>query len=103
MNKGFLYEAAVASSLRQCGIKPYFFRKPSGLEIDFVIDWKGCPTMVEVKARDGRAKAAKTVLSHPEHYGKTRLLKLGSMNVGEEGGVLSMPSYLAFALGRASF
>lgn len=103
MNKGFLYEAAVASSLRQCGIKPYFFRKPSGLEIDFVIDWKGCPTMVEVKARDGRAKAAKTVLSHPEHYGKTRLLKLGSMNVGEEGGILSMPYYLTFALGRTSF
>lgn len=59
--------------------------------------------MVEVKARDGRAKAAKIVLSHPDHYGKTRLIKMGSMNTGEENGVLSMPYYLAFALGRTSF
>ncbi len=103
MDKGFLYEAAVASSLHKAGLKPYFFRKPSGLEIDFVIDYHGCATMVEVKARDGRAKAAKTVLSHPEHYGKTRLIKMGSMNIGEENGVLSMPYYLAFALGRTSF
>ena len=70
MNKGFLYEAAVASSLRQCGIKPYFFRKQSGLEIDFVIDYHSCATMIEAKARNGLTKAAKTVLAHPDHYGR---------------------------------
>lgn len=69
----------------------------------YCIDYHGCATMIEAKARNGRAKAAKTVLGHPEHYGKTRLLKLGSMNLGEEGGILSMPSYLSFALGRTSF
>ena len=103
MNKGFLYEAAVASSLHKAGLKPYFFRKPSGLEIDFVIDYHGCATMIEAKARNGLAKAAKTILSHPDHYGKTRLIKMGSMNIGEEDGILSMPYYLAFALGRTSF
>lgn len=103
MNKGFLYEAAVASSLHKAGLKPYFFRKPSGLEIDLVIDCHGCATMIEAKARNGLAKAAKTVLAHPDHYGKTRLIKMGSMNIGEKNGVLSMPYYLAFALGRTSF
>ena len=103
MNKGFLYEAAVASSLHKAGLKPSFFRKPSGLEIDFVIDYHGCATMIEANARNGLAKAAKTVLAHPDHYGKTRLIKMGNTNIGEENGVLSMPYYLAFALGRTSF
>ena len=56
--------------------------------------------MIEVKARNGLAKAAKTVLAHPDHCGKTHLIKMGSMNLGEEDGILSMPYYLVFALGR---
>lgn len=102
MNKGFLYEAAVNPSIPKAGLKPYFFRKPNGIEIDFVIDYHSCAIMIEAKARNGLAKAAKTVLARPDHYGKTRLIKMGNMNIGEKNGVLSMPYYLAFALGRTS-
>lgn len=99
-NKGNLFESAVADALHKAGVPLYCFRKSSGLEIDFVIEYQGSSALVEVKARNGNAKSAKTVLAHPEHYGKTRLIKIGSGNVSYENGILSMPHYLAFLLGR---
>ena len=99
-NKGKLFEAAVADALYKAGLPLYFFQKPSGLEIDFVIEYQGGSTLIEAKARNGNAKSAKTVLSHPEHYGKTSLIKIGAGNIYFENGILSIPHYLTFLLGR---
>lgn len=99
-NKGALFEAIIFDSLNKAGFDTFYFAKESGLEIDFVINYKGCATLIEAKAKTGNAKSSKTVLSHPEHYGKTKLIKIGDYNVGEEGDILTIPHYLTFALGK---
>ncbi len=100
---GALYEALVFDSLHKAGIEPYYFRKESGLEIDFVISYKGYATLVEVKTKTGNTKASKTVMNHPEHYGRTKLIKIGDYNVSEEGDIITIPHYLVFALGKEKY
>lgn len=98
--KGAIYESIVYDSLNKAGFDVFYFSKESGLEIDFVISYKGCSTLIEAKAKTGNTKSSKTVMSHPEHYGKTKLIKIGDYNIGEEGNVLTIPHYLTFALGK---
>ncbi len=98
--KGAIYEALVFDSLSKAGIETYYFSKESGLEIDFVICYKGNATLVESKAKTGNTKSSKTVMNHPEHYGKTKLIKIGDYNISEEGDILTIPHYLTFALGK---
>ena len=48
-------------------------------------------------------KSAKTVLSHPDHYGETKLILIKDSNLGMKDGVLIIPHYLAsFLLPRSS-
>ena len=98
--KGAIYEAIVFDSLNKADIDTYYFAKDSGLEIDFVICYEGESSLLEVKARDGNAKAAKTVMKHPDHYGKTQLIKIGDYNIGFENNFLTIPHYLTFMLGK---
>lgn len=100
MNKGNLFEAAVADSLYKAGIPTYYFAKNGSLQIDFLIAYKGCSTLIEAKAKSGNVKSSKIVLAHPEHYGPTRLIKFGDYNIGYENQILTLPYYLAFALGH---
>lgn len=39
-------------------------------------------------------------MKHHEHYGKTRLIKIGDYNIGFENNILTIPHYLVFMLGR---
>lgn len=100
MNKGEIYEAVVADSLYKANIPLYYFAKASRLEIDFIISYKGYSTLIEAKAKSGNVKSSKTIMSHPEHYGKTKLIKFGDYNVGYENDILTLPYYLIFALSR---
>ena len=70
----------------------------SGLEVDFVIRYKGACTLVEVKAATGNIKSTKTILNHPEKYHVSSAIKLGDYNVGRMGQVLTLPLYMAFLL-----
>ena len=101
MGKGAIYEAMVFDSLNKAGINTYYFAKESGLEIDFVIAYNGFSCLVEAKAKTGNTKSSKTVMNHPEHYGKTKLIKIGDYNVGEVGDILTIPHYMSFFLGKA--
>lgn len=101
--KGAIYEALVFDSLNKAGIETYYFAKESGLEIDFVISYNGYSTLVEAKAKTGNTKSSKTVMKHPEHYGKTKLIKIGDYNVSEEGDIITIPHYLTFALGKIKY
>ena len=103
MNKGDIFEAAVADSLYKANIPVYYFAKNSGLEVDFVISYEGHSTLIEAKAKNGNTKSSKTIMSHPEHYGKTRLIKFGDYNIGFENNILTLPYYLVFALGKEYF
>ena len=76
-----------------------YFHKDSGLEIDFVIRYKGKATLVEVKARNGNAKSMKQVLANPDRYHVEQAIKLADAQVGRNGQVLTLPLYMgAFLL-----
>lgn len=68
-----------------------------------MISYKGYATLVEAKTKTGNTKASKTVMNHPEHYGKTKLIKIGDYNIGEEGDIVTIPHYLIFALGKEKY
>lgn len=99
--KGAIFENLVADFFSKMGRKLYYFRKDSGLEIDFVIRWRGECVLVEAKAESGNIKSTKTVLNHPEKYHVSRAIKLGNYNVGREGAVLTLPMYMGFLLTEA--
>lgn len=101
--KGAIYEALVFDSLNKAGIEPYYFAKESGLEIDFVIAYNGYATLIEARAKTGNTKSSKTVMKHPEHYGKTKLIKIGDYNISEEGDIITIPHYLTFVLGKTKY
>jgi uncharacterized protein len=101
--KGAIYEALVFDSLNKAGIETYYFAKESGLEIDFVISYNGVATLIETKAKNGNTKSSKTVMKNPNHYGKTKLIKIGDYNIGEEGDIITIPHYLTFVLGKAKY
>ena len=98
MGKGMLYEALVAEALHKRGGSLFYFAKDTGLELDFVVNLAGEATILEVKAVNGNAKSAKTVLKHPEHYGKTQLIRIKDGNVGFADGILTIPHYMAYLL-----
>ena len=80
------------------GRKLYYYHKDSGLEIDFVMRYKGQCMLVEVKATTGNTKSTRTILNHPEKYHVTSAIKLGDYNVGNENQILTLPLYMAFLL-----
>lgn len=96
--KGAIFENLVADIFGKMGRKLYYFKKSSGLEIDFVIRHKGICCPVECKATSGNAKSLMTLLKHPEHYHVTHAIKLGDYNIGERDSILTLPLYMAFML-----
>ena len=96
--KGAIYENVVADILGKMGRKLYYFHKTDGIEIDFMMRYKGECTPLECKARTGNAKSLSTLLKHPEKYHVYHALKLGDYNVGREGALLTLPLYMGFLL-----
>lgn len=96
--KGAIFENLIADFFAKMGRKLYYYHKDSGLEIDFVIRWRGECTLVEVKAETGNAKSAATILKHPEKYHVNQCIKLGNYNVGRSGKILTLPLYMGFLL-----
>ena len=96
--KGAIFENLAADILCKMGRKLYYFQKSGGLELDFLIRYKGECYPIECKAQTGNAKSLKTVLSHPEHYHIHHALKVGDYNVGCRGPLLTMPFYMLFLL-----
>jgi len=96
--KGAVFENLIAETFTKMGRRLYYFRKDSGLEIDFCIRYKGALSLVEIKATTGNAKSAKTILNHPEKYHVEHVIKIGNYNVGRAGAILTIPHYMAFLL-----
>ena len=101
--KGAIYESIVFDALNKAGIDTFYFAKSTGLKIDFVISYNGFPTLIEEKAKTGNTKSSKTVMNHPEHYGKTKLIKIGDYNISEEGDTITIPHYLTVVLGKTKY
>lgn len=96
--KGAIFENLVADIFCKMGRKLYYFRKDSGLEVDFVIRYKGECVLAEVKAANGNTKSTSTILNHPEKYHVNHAIKLGDYNIGSNGHILTLPLYMAFLL-----
>lgn len=96
--KGAIYENLMADILGKMGRKLYYFRKEGGLEVDFLMRYKGECVLMECKARTGNAKSTQTILKHPEKYHVNHAIKCGDYNVGRDGALLTIPFYMAFLL-----
>ena len=96
--KGAIFENVVADLLGKMGRKLYYYHKDGGLELDFVIRYKGECTPLECKATTGNAKSIRTVLKNPDIYHVAHALKLGDYNVGQSNGLLTLPMYMGFLL-----
>ena len=95
---GAIMENMVADVLGKMGRKLYYFHKDGGLELDFLMRYKGQCTPVECKATTGNSKSMSTVLKHPEKYHVTSAIKLGDYNIGRKNQLLTIPTYMAFLL-----
>ena len=96
--KGAIFENLVADMFAKMGRPLFYYHKEGGIELDFLIRYKGQSTPVEVKATNGNAKSLKTVINHPEKYDVYQAIKLKDGNIGFENSVLSLPQYMAFLL-----
>lgn len=96
--KGAIFENLMADFLYKSGQRLYYFHKDSGLEIDFLVRFKGECVLVEVKAKTGKAKSMSTVLKNKNIYHVNDGIKLGQYNVGRDGDVLTIPLYMGFLI-----
>ena len=94
--KGAIYENLMADFLCKTGQKLYYFQKDSGLELDFLVRYKGECVVLEIKANSGRAKSLRTVLKNKDVYHVNNAIKLGNYNVGRDGEILTIPLYMGF-------
>ena len=96
--KGAIFENLIADIFTKMNRKLYYYRKDSGLEIDFVIRYKGKATLIEVKASNGNTKSTKSILNNPNKYHVSQAIKLGDCNIGKVDNILTLPHYMAFLL-----
>ena len=96
--KGAIFENLMADTLIKKGQSLYYLQKDSGMELDFLIRYKGECVPVEVKARTAQAKSIATVRKHPEKYGVKHFIKFGDYNIGRDGDLLTLPTYMQFLL-----
>jgi hypothetical protein len=88
----------MADFLHKSGQKLYYFHKESGLELDFLVRFKGECVVLEVKSNTGRAKSMATILKNKNIYHVNNAIKLGQYNVGRTGDVLTIPLYMGFLI-----
>ena len=96
--KGAIYENLMADTLHKKEQNLYYYRKESGMELDFLVSYKGECVPVEVKAKTAKAKSLSTALKHPEKYHVYHAVKFGDFNIGREGPLLTLPNYMQFLL-----
>ena len=96
--KGAIYEGVMADFLHKKGQNLYYFHKDSGMELDFLVRQNGECVPLEVKARTAKAKSMKNALENKPVYHLNRGIKYGDYNVGRDGAILTVPSYMGFML-----
>lgn len=96
--KGTIFENLIADFLCKSGQNLYYFHKDSGLELDFLVRFKGECVVLEVKAKSGKAKSLRTILKNKQVYHVNHGIKLGQYNVGRENDILTMPLYMGFLI-----
>ena len=97
--KGAIYEQSFAVAYLKNNKKLFYFSKDSGLEIDFITENVDGVILLEVKAKDGRTKAALEVLNNKEKYQDVnKLIRLKDSNVGVSNNIETYPTYMSFLI-----
>jgi len=96
--KGAIFENLVADIFGKMERKLYYYHKDGGVELDFLMRYKGKCTPVECKSTTGNAKSMRTVLKNRDKYHIDGALKVGDYNIGRNDNLLTIPMYLAFLL-----
>lgn len=96
--KGAIFENLVADFFIKMKRPLYYFQKDTGLEVDFIMRYKGEAVLLEVKATSGNTKSTRTILKHTEKYHVYSAIKLGDYNVGRREQLLTLPLYMGFLL-----
>ena len=96
--KGAIYENIIADAFSKMNRKLYYYHKDSGLEIDFVTRYEGQATIIEVKAKNGKSKSLKTILSNYNRYHVASAIKFYDGNIYKSENVLYLPHYLVFMI-----
>ncbi len=96
--KGTITENYVLCEFKQLGIDTYFWRSNSDAEIDFITDYKGILTPIEVKSADNTK--AKSLNNFIDKYKSSKAFKISLKNIGvtlkNKTSVVSLPLYLMF-------
>ena len=98
MGEEFSLENIMADILGKMERKLYYYHKDGGVELDFLMRYRGKCTPVECKATTGNAKSLRSVLNNYDKYHVSNAIKLGDYNVGRKDHLLTMPMYMAFLL-----
>lgn len=83
--KGAIFENLMADFLCKSGQKLYYFHKESGLELDFLVRFKGECVVLEVKAKAGKAKSMTTVLKNKDVYHVNNAHQVGAIQCRARG------------------
>ena len=99
--KGALYENIVGEALVKAGYKLYYYKKENAtLEEDFFIRSANNLIPVEVKAKGGRSKSLRTLISSEKYPDIAYGFKLSANNIGYSEQIYTFPYFCAFLLKR---
>jgi len=93
--KGAIYENLVGSIFAHANKRLYYYGVDERLEVDFIIRHEGKATGVEVKASKGKGTSLQLAM---KDYPKLQGIKLTAGNIGETGGIKTLPLYMAMFL-----
>ena len=99
--KGALYENMVGEAFVKQGYKLFYYkREDSTLEADFFIRSAASLVPVEVKAKNGKAKSMKTLISSNRYSDIRYGIKLSINNIGHGEGIYTFPYFCTFLIKR---
>lgn len=99
--KGALYENIVGEALVKSGYSLYYYKRDdSTLEEDFFVRTASELIPVEVKAKNGRAKSLRTLISRDKYADIQHGIKFIGGNIGFSDNIYTFPYFCAFLLKR---
>ena len=99
--KGALFENVVGEALTKSGYKLYYYKREDGtLKEDFFIRSSENLIPIEVKAKDGKSKSLKTLITSDKYKDIDYGFKLSSNNIGYHDKVYTFPYFCTFLLKR---
>lgn len=97
--KGAIYESVVGEALYKQGYGLYYYKRDDGtLEEDFFIRDTQNLIPLEVKAREGRSKSMRSLISSDKYSDIKWGIKLSLNNIGFENNICTFPFFCSFLL-----